>query len=406
MSVLFRNRRARFSERSVAGCGPFDEGMNRMLDSSTVLSQSVMNAFAERTGLVSGAQRRYLWTDAFAVCNFLGLAQRCADSHYDELALQLVNSVHHVLGRHREDEQRSGWLSGLPSDAGESHPTAGGLRIGKPLMERAPGQPLDPDMEWDRDGQYFHYLTKWMHALAQVARARSDPTFLVWAVELADVAHRRFTYGSGHHKRMYWKMSIDLTRPLVPSMGQHDPLDGLLTCLDLANDFARSSTSLKAPDLSNAIADFSGMIERDRLATSDPLGIGGLLIDAARLARLVHEGARGADPELLDALLVAAFHGLRHFNASSDLSSPANRRLAFRELGIAIGFAALETIDRDVMTVETRQLCKQLDGFARLRRDIETFWLLPENRAVRSWVDHSDINDVMLATSLSPHGFL
>jgi hypothetical protein len=377
-----------------------------MLDSGTALSQTLMNAFAGRTGLVSGSERRYLWTDAFAVCNFLGLARRCADSHYDELALKLVNSVHHVLGRHRQDEERSGWLSGLAGDAGESHPTVGGLRIGKPLMERAPGQPLDPDLEWDRDGQYFHYLTKWMHALAQVARVRSDPTFLVWASELADVAHRRFTYGSGSHKRMYWKMSIDLTRPLVPSMGQHDPLDGLLTCLDLENALANSSTSLKAPDLSNAIADFAGMIEPGRLATSDPLGIGGLLVDAARLARLVQDGARGADPALLDALLLASFQGLRHFNATTDLSSSANRRLAFRELGIAIGFAAIATIDRDVMTMETRQLCKQLDSFARLRRDIETFWLLPEHRAVRSWVDHSDINDVMLATSLSPHGFL
>lgn len=377
-----------------------------MLDSSTALSQALMNAFAGRTGLVSGSERRYLWTDAFAVCNFLGLARRCADSHYDELALQLVNSVHHVLGRHRSDEERAGWLSGLADQVGESHPTVGGLRIGKPLMERAPGQPFDPDLEWDRDGQYFHYLTKWMHALAQVARARSDPTFLVWAIELADVAHRRFTYRSGQHKRMYWKMSIDLTRPLVPSMGQHDPLDGLLTCIDLEHAFAKSSTPLKAPDLSNAIADFSAMIEPGRLATSDPLGIGGLLVDVARLSRLVHEGARRAEPALLDALLVASFQGLRHFNATNDLSSPANRRLAFRELGIAIGFAALDTIDRDVMTTEARQLCKQLDSFARLRRDIETFWLLPENRAVRSWVDHSDINDVMLATSLSPRGFL
>ena len=377
-----------------------------MLDSSTALSQTLMNAFADRTGLVSGSQRRYLWTDAFAVCNFLGLSRRCADSHYDELALQLVNSVHHVLGRHRQDEEKSGWLSGLADDIGESHPTAGGLRIGKPLAERASGQPLDPDLEWDRDGQYFHYLTKWMHALAQVARARSDSTFLVWAIELADVAHRRFTYGSASHRRMYWKMSIDLTRPLVPSMGQHDPLDGLLTCLDLSNALAKSSASLKARDLSKAIADFSAMIEPARLATSDPLGIGGLLVDAARLARLVHDDARGADPALLNALLNSSFQGLRHFNATTDLSSPANRRLAFRELGIAIGFAALETIDRDVMTMEARQVCKQLDGFARLRRDIETFWLLPENRAVRSWVDHSDINDVMLATSLSSQGFL
>ena len=58
------------------------------------------------------------------------------------------------------------------------------------------------------------------------------------------------------------------------------------------------------------------------------------------------------------------------------------------------------------MTVEARALAAQLDGFAHLRREIETFWLIPENRNVRSWIDHADINDVMLATSLSPDGFL
>jgi len=36
---------------------------------------SLMLGFAERTGLIGdGPQQRYLWTDAFAVCNFLALA--------------------------------------------------------------------------------------------------------------------------------------------------------------------------------------------------------------------------------------------------------------------------------------------------------------------------------------------
>ncbi len=34
---------------------------------------------------------------------------------------------------------------------------------------------------------------------------------------------------------MYWKMSIDLTRPLVSSMGQHDPLDGFITYNEIKN---------------------------------------------------------------------------------------------------------------------------------------------------------------------------
>src|SRR5665647_1548004 len=233
MLVIRSKGRASITASAVARDGPIDDVETSMLDANTALAQTLMDGFAKRTGLISGAQRRYLWTDAFAVCNFIGLRRETADPHYDELALRLVDAVHHVLGRHRADSSRSGWISGLEEDVGEAHPTLAGLRIGKPLPEREPGQPFDSNLEWDRDGQYFHYLTKWMHALGQMARTRNEPQLLMWASELADTAHRRFTYGSGTNKRMYWKMSIDLMRPLVPSMGQHDPLDGLLTCLDL-----------------------------------------------------------------------------------------------------------------------------------------------------------------------------
>src|SRR5216684_2205383 len=57
----------------------------------------------------------------------------------------------------------------------------GGLRIGKKLPERSAGEPFDEQLEWDRDGQYFHYLTKWMHALDQVARSTKQPRFNLWA---------------------------------------------------------------------------------------------------------------------------------------------------------------------------------------------------------------------------------
>lgn len=82
-------------------------------------------------------------------------------------------------------------------------------------------------MEWDRDGQYFHYLTKWMHALNCLTRSTSDSSFNVLAAEMVKGTHDKFTYTSGFGgKRMYWKMSIDLSRPQVRSMGHHDPLDG------------------------------------------------------------------------------------------------------------------------------------------------------------------------------------
>ena len=196
----------------------------------------LMNKFAQRTGLTSDRpQRRYLWTDAFAVCNFLGLARTTGEQRYTELALRLVDQVHHRLGRHRDDDPRSGWISGLSEREGESYPTRGGLRIGKSLPERGADEPFDERLEWDRDGQYFHYLTKWMHALDQVSRSTGDPQFNAWARELARTAQDAFTHlpSTGRKPRMHWKMSIDLTRALVPSMGQHDPLEGYITVMRL-----------------------------------------------------------------------------------------------------------------------------------------------------------------------------
>ena len=243
-----------------------------------VAAGELMARFAERT---AGA-RRYLWTDAFAVCNLLELARASGDNRHREAALRLVGDVHHTLGRHRADETRRGWISGLTAADAEAHPTVGGLRIGKPHPERGPDEPLDERREWDRDGQYFHYATKWMHALDQTAREMGQPIFNTWARELALAAHRGFTYvpRPGGPRRMYWKMSIDLSRPLVASMGQHDPIDGFLTCVEL--EATAAALRAPGPSLEGATADFAAMVDPAGLASADPLGIGGLLVDAYR----------------------------------------------------------------------------------------------------------------------------
>ena len=56
------------------------------------------------------------------------------------------------------------------------------------------GEPYNEQEEWDRDGQYFHYLTKWMHALTCATKVTGNPVYLTWAVDLARTAHARFTY--------------------------------------------------------------------------------------------------------------------------------------------------------------------------------------------------------------------
>ncbi len=381
------------------------------------LAQEIMQDFARLTGLepASDHPRRYLWTDAFAVCNYLELFRLISDKNYLDLALHLVDQVHHTLGRHRDDDTRRGWISGLDNQEGERHPTARGLRIGKRLNERKADEPPNERLEWDQDGQYYHYLTKWMHALSRVSKATGDPTYLRWAIDLAQAAQARFTYASpyGGRKRMYWKMSIDLTYPLVPSMGQHDPLDGLVTYSELqaaAMDFKDSSL----PDLKEEIADMAEICRGMgmNLATDDPLGIGGLLFDASRIAQLMIQSDFKYE-SLLETVVSSALLGMDAFANGSSLEYPAEYRLAFRELGLAIGLFAVEKLQKGIG--ENPRLFRQeslhrrvdaLRGYVPLGETIRQFWMNDKNRETGTWTEHCEINMVMLATSLAPSEFL
>jgi hypothetical protein len=379
--------------------------------------RDIMMEFADLTGLApeSKAPRRYLWTDAFAVCNFLELHRRSGDEEYKHLALRLVDQVHHVLGRHREDDKRRGWISGLSEEEGTRHPTAGGLRIGKGMKERTRREPYDERLEWDRDGQYYHYLTKWMHALNRVSRATGNATYNEWAIELARAAHARFVYlpSRSSARRMYWKMSIDLSMPLVPSMGQHDPLDGLITYRQLQAAAKRDRKSMAGQDLESAIADMAQICEGMTWATDDPLGLGGLLCDAYRAAQL--SSIRGSEEnDLLDALLESSLRGLGRFARGSLLMSPADSRLAFRELGLSIGLRAFQRL-QGLIEGHPKLFCKghslhpkikSLTRYLPLCEGIEKFWLNPASRENETWSAHREINMVMLATSLAPDGFL
>jgi hypothetical protein len=370
--------------------------------------------YAERTGLISSnPQRRYLWTDAFALCNFLALERRLNDEHFDRLALALVERVHHTLGQHRSDEPRRGWLSGLSGEEAEAHPTVGGLRIGKPLPERLPGQAADAQLEWEQDGQYFHYLTKWMHALDQAASRLRRPQLNRWARELAETAHRNFVDRAPRRSgpSMFWKMSIDLSRPLVASMGHHDPLDGWLTCVQLQVSASRLAESTAGPALTDAALDFAQMSAQRDFSTTDPLGLGGLLTDAHRAQQLLQRGAvleRG----LVSQLLLAAARGLARYVRLGELRAPAARRLAFRELGLAIGISALELLTGDLCANPVPSddalpaAIEAVSSYSALGAQIRAFWSQAEHRDTSSWTQHRDINDVMLATSLVPEGFL
>ncbi len=380
-------------------------------------AERLMTAFAARTGVRGGGDPvcRYLWTDAYGVLAMLALHRATGVDAYRDDAVRLAQLVHEVLGRHREGDARAGWISGLSEDEGMRRPTAGGLRIGKPLRERAADEPLDEQLEWERDGQYFHYLTKWMQALAQLGLATGDPAWIEHAVTLAHVAVRGFVHTPrlGAPQRMHWKMSVDLTRPLVASMGQHDPLDGLATILFVRA--ARHRLSPQPAALDTEIEILRAICARHASwSTTDPLGIGGLLADAAMLIELV--GQRDiAFESLLHTILSDAHRGLDFAldggSGARMLSQPTEVRLAFRELGLCMGLRAIGPMQAAMVAHPDRFLPDASAAALRVRLDamqravpvadrIEATWLDPATRETRGWVEHRDINDVMLAASL------
>ena len=379
--------------------------------------REIMMEFADETGLTTSGNppRRYLWTDAFAVCNFLELYRLTGDEEYRSLSLRLVNQVHSILGRHRGDDSRNGWISGLNEEEGKTHPTIGGLRIGKKMNERKLSEPFDEELEWDRDGQYYHYLAKWMHALNCVSRVTGDPVYNKWAVELAKTAHSRFTYESspGGQKRMYWKMSIDLTRPLMTSMGHHDPLDGWITYSQLQASLSGYSEKLTALDLAAEIAYMAGICEGKSWVTDDPLGLGDLLCNAYSVAQLIVNDDFQR-PELLEILLDSSLQGLNLYMSARSLELPARYRLAFREFGLSIGLRAAERTERLFRrnrnifkgTERLHTLMETLMRYKPVSEQIEKYWLEGSHPEAGDWRNNRDINIVMLATSLAPDGYL
>lgn len=326
---------------------------------------------------------RYLWTDALALESLAALAARADEARYLDLGKRLVESVHHTLGRHRPDDSRSGWLSGLSEAEGARRPTVAGLRIGKPLPERGPEEPLDRRLEWDRDGQYFHYLTRWARALLLFHRVAPEAGCDTWARELLHTAHRAFCYRTPSGPRLYWKMSIDLRRPLVTSMGQHDALDGLVVCL-LAGE---------APELQAAMSDFEDILAEQDLLTTDPLGMGGLLLNANAIEDVIAAvGAERAKTlrRLRQRLLKCVSRGLEFYKAGVDERDSAEGRLGFRELGLAQGLRALRGAD---------DLPESLAQKLTLGLSILNFWERPQSRATATWSAHRDINEMSLVAA-------
>ena len=168
---------------------------------------------------------RYLWTDAFGVVLLVSLYNALAKDEFLDEAERVVAEVDRVLGRPR------------------------GIRIGE---------------EPDRDGQYFHYLTMWLYALAVLGR--HIPRYRQKGIDLVHEVHDVFLVpGRG----VVWKMKEDLSGPYPGfGLGALDAFDGYV-----------SYRMLDEQALSREIADMRRLIDLSApgLVITQDLGLGMML---------------------------------------------------------------------------------------------------------------------------------
>jgi hypothetical protein len=107
-----------------------------------------------------------------------------------------------------------------------------------------------------------------------------------------------------------------------------------------------------------------------------------------------------------------AASGLDRWLGDGPLEAPAHRRLPFRELELALGLHAARRIARSLAAPIAAGEHALRAASARLERHwaiadaIEAFWSAPGHQAADTWIDHLDINAVMLAACLAPAGYL
>jgi hypothetical protein len=198
-----------------------------------------------------------------------------------------------------------------------------------------------------------------MFALNRYALATNNIEYQKHAIVLAKTAYKAFVYSRPMGFRMYWKMNIQLTHPLVRSQGNLDPYDGLLTysLLEMTNRHFLQKTTQESQSLSNELSlkqemkCFETMVNSlyHGYYSSDPLDLGEALwlshffasdqssaqltnaVDANTDIDIVHMNAKWSK-HLFDVSLSTLISMKSNFT-----SWPSFKRLAFRDFGSALG---------------------------------------------------------------------
>ena len=308
-----------------------------------------------------GHQRRYLWTDAFGVLAYVSIAERYktegnlveADK-YKRAADTLIKVVHDGLGAPRSNKPEDAMTKDASSPTGHV-----GLRIGKVHSRKV------TDYGMSYDGQYWHYVDKWLLALARSGHIN----------EGIQIAKSCFPYffddgdGTGWGGGIRWKLSVDASAPpsLQRARASDDTLVALIVFSILEANRAPSDASLEHEIKLLKVA-LKGYRPR---VTDDPLGWG--------LEAMYDQFVKGHPRQAaLKQLQSSALH-------------PSHLSLPFRLYGAMIG---ARTAGESVASQETVDKLVELS-------------LQHEARAAATGMEeHSTINRVMLAMCMLCPGAL
>ena len=296
--------------------------------------------FAERTGLTAARPpQRYLWTDAFAVCNFLGLAHATGEPRYTELALQLVasrapraRSASRRRPPHRLDQRAQRRARRSPSDArrppdrqaaARAHARRA-LRRATRVGARRPVLPLPHEVDARARSGDARDRPDDVQRVGARAGPRGAPCVHVCAARRrpqADVleAEHRSVAPAGRRR---WASTIRSTAS-SPARSSRRPVAGARAAPRRRDRGLRRNGRPARP--------------RDRRTLS---------ASAACSATHTASCSSGSTVRAAEGWSSRCSRPPSRVSGTTsqqpDLRMPAGRRLAFRELGLAIGLAAIE----------------------------------------------------------------
>ena len=333
---------------------------------------------SEEAGLCyDGYQRRYLWTDAFGVMAYISLAEQAKENgnteqqqKYQQAADKLITVVHDCLGKPRSNKENDQMEPDTTSPTGYV-----GLRIGKVSSRKV----TDYGMRYD--GQYWHYIDKWLLALSRAGHTHDG---IAIAKSVFPYFFDAGPQGTGHHGGIRWKLSVDATPPPELQYSRSGANDDTLVALivfsmleeqrteQLSAEEDNKDTSAN-PSLSNEIALLQQSLQGYKpRVTDDPLGWG------------------------LEAMYDQFLYGQPRQSALVSLHSHAlhisHLSLPFRLYGAMIG-AQIVGANIIAPTVDMNHLIEQCMAYE-------------ANAIQRGYEEHSSINRVMLATVLLCPGCL